>query len=85
MEKVFANAHQFDIKTISLMVIIGRDGKIVRVCRGYGEEALGKIAHGLNEAIAALFEPNTAVGAEMKVNEAKQWFIRFRCPENDDR
>lgn len=43
----------FGVKGIPHMVIIGRDGKIVAVHRGYGESSLDAITADINRAIGA--------------------------------
>jgi thiol-disulfide isomerase/thioredoxin len=43
----------FGVKGIPHMVIVGRDGKIAAVFRGYGEDKLDDIAAAINQAIAA--------------------------------
>lgn len=44
-------AKSFGVKGIPHLVIIGRDGKIIRVYRGYDESSLSDIAADLNRAI----------------------------------
>lgn len=46
-------AKAYGVKGIPHLVIIGRDGKIVRVYRGYGEETLTRIVDDINAAIGA--------------------------------
>ncbi len=46
-------AKAYGVKGIPHLVIIGRDGKIVRVYRGYGEETLSRIVEDINAAIGA--------------------------------
>ena len=43
----------YGVKGIPHLVIVGRDGRIVAVHRGYGEEALPQIAADINRALAA--------------------------------
>ena len=43
----------FGVKGIPHLVIVGRDGVIVSVYRGYGEETLDKITADINKAIGA--------------------------------
>jgi hypothetical protein len=43
----------YGVKGIPHLVIIGRDGKIIRVYRGYGEETLTEITADINLAIGA--------------------------------
>jgi thiol-disulfide isomerase/thioredoxin len=43
----------YGVKGIPHMVVIGRDGKIVEVFRGYGESSLEPIVAAINKAIAA--------------------------------
>lgn len=43
----------YGVKGIPHLVIIGRDGRILNVYRGYGESSLNDIVDDLNEAIAA--------------------------------
>ncbi|QNA88650.1 TlpA family protein disulfide reductase [Massilia sp. Dwa41.01b] len=43
----------YGVKGIPHMVIIGRDGKIIRVYRGYGEDMLDQIVAEINTALAA--------------------------------
>ena len=43
----------FEVNSYPHMVIIGRDGRIVSVHRGYGEGMLGTVADELNQALAA--------------------------------
>ncbi len=50
-EKVGQNA--YGVSGIPHLVIIGRDGVIIRVYRGYGEETLEKITADINLAISA--------------------------------
>ena len=44
----------FGVNGIPHMVIIGKDGKIIRVYRGYDEAMLGKIVNDINQATGAL-------------------------------
>ncbi|MFZ6820037.1 TlpA family protein disulfide reductase [Undibacterium sp. Ji22W] len=44
-------AKSFGVKGIPHLVIIGRDGKIIQVYRGYGESSLDGIVADLNQAI----------------------------------
>jgi thiol-disulfide isomerase/thioredoxin len=46
-------AKSYGVKGIPHMVIIGRDGKIVRIYRGYDESSLEGIVADLNDAIRA--------------------------------
>lgn len=57
--KVAATA--YGVKGIPHLVIIGRDGVIVQVYRGYGEETLDRIVGDINAAVAAA--PPAATGA----------------------
>lgn len=43
----------YGVKGIPHLVIVGRDGVIIRVYRGYGEETLDKITEDINLAISA--------------------------------
>ena len=43
----------YGVKAIPHMVIIGKDGRILSVHRGYGEESLGGIVDEINRALAA--------------------------------
>lgn len=52
-----AIAHAYGVKGIPHLVIIGRDGHIVKVYRGYGEESLEGIAEDLNHALETPAEP----------------------------
>jgi thiol-disulfide isomerase/thioredoxin len=45
--------HAYGVNGIPHMIIIGRDGRISAVHRGYGEDALPDIATDLNNALAA--------------------------------
>ena len=48
----------YDVKTLPHMVIIGRDGRIVKVWHGYAEEQLGAIVHDINLALAPSPSPS---------------------------
>ncbi len=50
-QKIGQNA--FGVNGLPHMVIIGRDGRVVRAYRGYGESLLPQIVADLNRAIAA--------------------------------
>ncbi|MES2901882.1 MAG: TlpA disulfide reductase family protein [Pseudomonadota bacterium] len=50
----------YGVSGIPHLVIIGRDGVIIRVYRGYGEETLGKITDDINLAIGATGEAKSA-------------------------
>ncbi|MES3020740.1 MAG: TlpA disulfide reductase family protein [Pseudomonadota bacterium] len=54
-------AKAYGVDGLPHLVIIGRDGKIVRVYRGYGEDTLAKIVDDINVAIAAT--PTAKAGA----------------------
>ncbi|WP_332879531.1 TlpA disulfide reductase family protein [Massilia sp. S19_KUP03_FR1] len=43
----------YGVKGIPHMVIIGKDGKIIRVYRGYAESSLGQIVADINQATGA--------------------------------
>jgi thioredoxin-related protein len=48
------SAHDaYGVKGIPHMVIIGRDGKVIAVHRGYSEEAIDGFLAEINEALAA--------------------------------
>ncbi|MBC3875554.1 TlpA family protein disulfide reductase [Undibacterium flavidum] len=56
-------AKSFGVKGIPHLVIIGRDGKIIQVYRGYGESSLDGIVADLNQAINTP-APSTVSGAK---------------------
>lgn len=47
-----ASQDAYDVKGLPHMVIIGRDGRIVGIHKGYGESQLGRIAADVNRALA---------------------------------
>ena len=62
-----ANERAFDsyrVRGIPLMVIIGRDGRIVSVHSGYGEGSIPEIVEDVNRALTAAQNEQTAATPE---------------------
>lgn len=56
----------YGVKGIPHMVIIGRDGRVLQVYRGYDESLLPEIVDDINRAIAAPASPQAAASSPQR-------------------